>query len=266
MTALPPEIAEADAEGRIAELYADIRATAGLPMVNMLYRRMAAQPACLEWVWATVRPALVSGAAGAAAAALRAHIEAACAAGTLPRIAGTPAEPGTVAAIIEAYNRANPKNVVLMAACAAARDGVPGTAAPLPSAPALAPLPGLPAMIAPADMDPVARDAIARLTAHRSGTPSVPSIYRHLARWPDWLARVADGFTPLLADGTVAARVAGAREEAARLGPALATPPGPPPGGKAGMLLDDILAHFPANMSEMGVVGVMLAAALSHRA
>ncbi len=256
----PPEVAEADARGRIAELYADIRGTAGLPMVNMLYRRLAVEPACLEWVWATVRPALAAGTADATAAALRSDIDPQ----GLPDLPETD-DPATVAAIVEGYNRANPKNVVLMAACAAARDGITTAAAELPPAAVPPPLPDLPAMIPPEAMDPQARDAVARLTAHRTGTPSVPSIYRHLARWPGLLAALADGAAPLLADGTVAARVAALRARADGLGPALAAPSGPPPEGAAGALLDDILAHFPGNMSEMAVIGVMAAVALPQQ-
>lgn len=55
------EISESDAQGATAGLYEDIRQTMGLPIVNLLYRHLAAVD-LLTPVWSAVRPALESGA------------------------------------------------------------------------------------------------------------------------------------------------------------------------------------------------------------
>lgn len=52
------EIAEEDAEGAVAELYEDIRRVLGLPLVNLVYRHLAAVGR-LEEVW-RVLPRMVA--------------------------------------------------------------------------------------------------------------------------------------------------------------------------------------------------------------
>ncbi len=44
-----PSVAEADARGEIAELYADIRQTLNMSFVNLVWRAVAAVPGGLEW-------------------------------------------------------------------------------------------------------------------------------------------------------------------------------------------------------------------------
>ena len=56
------ELAEADATGRIAEIYAEIRHFYGVPYVSSLQRHFATIPDVLEWAWAAVRPEFASGA------------------------------------------------------------------------------------------------------------------------------------------------------------------------------------------------------------
>ena len=51
------EVAGADARDGVAATYADIRATLGLPVVNLVYRHLAAEPGRLEALWADVRGA-----------------------------------------------------------------------------------------------------------------------------------------------------------------------------------------------------------------
>ena len=49
-----PSIREADATGDIAVLYDDIRATLGVPVVNLIWRHLAVLPGGLSWAWATL--------------------------------------------------------------------------------------------------------------------------------------------------------------------------------------------------------------------
>ena len=57
----PPEIAEEDARGTIADLYGDIRAVTQRPVVNLLFRTLAAAPGALDWSWRRIRPAYQTG-------------------------------------------------------------------------------------------------------------------------------------------------------------------------------------------------------------
>ena len=76
-----PAIAEADATGEIAALYADIRATLGVPVVNLIWRHLATFPGGLSWAWRSLKPLYASGAIAAEAAALRAGL-------SVPALAG----------------------------------------------------------------------------------------------------------------------------------------------------------------------------------
>lgn len=50
-----PEVAEDEASGEVAEIYADIRAC-GFPMVNLVYRSIATRPEILRLVWEDLKP------------------------------------------------------------------------------------------------------------------------------------------------------------------------------------------------------------------
>lgn len=56
-----PAIAEADAIGDTAALFADIRATLGVPVVNLIWRHLATIPEALPWAWSTLKPHYASG-------------------------------------------------------------------------------------------------------------------------------------------------------------------------------------------------------------
>ena len=65
-----PSIQESAATGEIAEIYADIRATLGTSVVNLVWRNLATLPGALPWTWSTVRP-FYSGLASERAEAVR---------------------------------------------------------------------------------------------------------------------------------------------------------------------------------------------------
>ena len=65
-----PSVAETEASGEIAAIYADIRATLGTSVVNLIWRNLATLPGALPWTWSAVRP-LYLGAAAPHAAAVR---------------------------------------------------------------------------------------------------------------------------------------------------------------------------------------------------
>jgi len=61
------ELREADATGEIAGIYAEIRRLWAVPYVSSLQRHLATLPGWLEWAWAMLGPAFVSGLAQTAA-------------------------------------------------------------------------------------------------------------------------------------------------------------------------------------------------------
>ena len=61
------EIAENDATGEIAAIFADVRHLWGVPYVSAIQRHLATRPGVLEWAWEAVGPAFRSGTAQQAA-------------------------------------------------------------------------------------------------------------------------------------------------------------------------------------------------------
>src|ERR1022692_286441 len=55
------ELPEDQATRAIAEIYDESRRFSGVPYVSSLQRYLATMPGILEWAWATIRPAMVSG-------------------------------------------------------------------------------------------------------------------------------------------------------------------------------------------------------------
>ena len=56
-----PAIAEAAATGETADLFADIRATVGVRVVNLVWRHLATIDGALPWAWAAVKPLYLDG-------------------------------------------------------------------------------------------------------------------------------------------------------------------------------------------------------------
>src|ERR1700751_5530258 len=67
-----PAIAESEATGSIAEIFADIRSVYRVSAVNLIWRHLATIPGGLPWVWTTARPLYADGTVGRVATARRA--------------------------------------------------------------------------------------------------------------------------------------------------------------------------------------------------
>jgi hypothetical protein len=225
-TALP-EIREAEAPPAIAAIYATLNEGIGIGQVNLIWRHAAALPGVLDWLWAQAAPALASG----AAAAVRDGITVAI---TLPASAPAPAAvPPGIAELIEVYHRGNATNLGLLTAILLRHQGMaPG--APMLPAPRGPMLPAPPALPRLAILPEALQAQIRTLTAAHglSDAAVVPSLYLHLALWPEFLARLPDLLAPLHADGGLHrlrdAAVEAARDAAPGLIAALGPAPAPP--------------------------------------
>lgn len=69
-----PAIAESEATGSIAEIFADIRSVYRVGVVNLIWRHLATIPGGLPWVWTMARPLYADGTVGREATALRAGL------------------------------------------------------------------------------------------------------------------------------------------------------------------------------------------------
>ena len=226
-----PEIREAEAPPAIAAIYAGLNEGIGIGQVNLIWRHAAALPSVLDWLWAQAAPALASGAAAAARDAIAEAI-------TLPASAPAPAVvPAGIAELVEVYHRGNATNLGLLTAILLRQQGMSPGAPMVPAArgPMLSAPPPLPRLVA---LHPALQAQIRALTAAHglSDGAVVPSLYLHLALWPDFMARLPDMLAPLRADGGLAhwrdTAVEAARLAAPGLIAALGAAPAPPPASR----------------------------------
>jgi len=200
--------------------------------VNLVYRHLAARGR-LPAVWTTLRPLFADGDVEVAARRLHppldplppARVHAA-----LDAADGATAEVrAAVAATMAAYERANRLNLVAFSVLASRPTRSP-TARARAEVWALPAWPGaLPTMVDPATLPPATLALLHRLALSDADDRPVPTLYRHLARWPDVLGALWHLLQPAVMDGTAtraAARLrVGAEVAAGELGADLPTVP-----------------------------------------
>lgn len=223
-----PELPEAEAQGEIAVIYGELRAFARVPFVALIYRHLATRPGVLPWVWRALRPGFASGALTDAASRIA---EAARLPTITPLRAAEWRMAGLLAAdrvgietVLEAYDRANPINLLVVRLIdrllaggvppirtASAGDREDRAYRPVRSTiPSLPPL--LPASAIPAEISA----ELARLSrfAQPEAGAVTPSLYRHLAHWPGYLALLPDRLEPAFLQGAISDAVRAYRQAA----------------------------------------------------
>jgi hypothetical protein len=243
-----PELAERDATGDVARIYAEIRALCAVPYVSSMQRHLATRPGWLEWAWAAIRPVFADGAAQTAAWRLVGTLDAP----PLPRLSpsalrllGVDARAvRAIRAACDSFVRVSPTNLVfsgllrrLLAGERPGGAGAGGGPGGAPPAPGARPPPRAPAgLVDPAGLPADQRAVLMELGTVVDGRPFVPGLYRMLANWPPYLAHVATVLRPRLTDPATGAacralldRIDGAAPALLARLPALpATPPAPP--------------------------------------
>ncbi len=263
------EIAEADATGRTREIYDDFKASIGLPMVNLVYRHMATTPGCLEWAWALLRPHFVGGALAREAERLLAGLDLgeqwSIARHELRDAGVDAAAQSAITWTLEAYNRANPMNLIAMAVLAReledrAPDGeeAPPETGPLPPRPISA----LPPMVDISALPRETQDVLGVLAAQAGvgGTAVVPTLYRHLTEWPGYLDIAVFAGGRLVDNGILDRETSALREVAHRAAnqmPRYATGLPAPSASQRNNLLG-LIDLFPILIARMIVISVQL--------
>lgn len=209
-----PAITEASATGEVADLFADIRTTVGVRVVNLVWRHLATMDGALPWAWAAVKPLYLAGLPDAAMAAFHRTME-------VPKLVSLAGEePTSVDAVLASYDHSNTINLFALGALRAWLKGeaaCKGTIEPGPrkAAPDLA----LPRLASEQDVAPETWALVLRL--NRFGDEPQPlilaSMYRHLAHAPAFLAKVEAALAPVAADGSLRRAVLDNRRTAATL-------------------------------------------------
>ena len=206
-----PAVREDQATGVVADTFADLRQTLGIPFVNLIWRHLATVPNGLTTVWRLVRPIYAAPDFAQRTAALRDAVAWPDDL-TLPSFVWESAGLGAadraeIAALIADYNTGNSANLLPMLAADAFLRGETGSPVPpeeaRPAQPTAAsarrsrPLPALSALAPPQLALVMALDAFGRSQA----SDGVASLYRHLAHWPAFLALAYARLAPLHGDG-----------------------------------------------------------------
>lgn len=243
-----PAIREDEATGEIAALFADLRATLGVPFVNLIWRHLATMPGMLAWTWSVVKPMHATPALHQAAERLRAGV-------MIPAGSGQPVEVFNavrvmpedrvlIRAMLQDYGTGNSLNLLSLLLVQAILAGeLPdggfiensGSRERTGTMPrALPPLPGL------AELPPSLRKLVFELDqfGRLAATDAVASLYRHLAHWPGFLAVAHAALSPAHQDGSLRAAHQRTLSHATvlvhnQLLPLARIPPSPPANGQA---------------------------------
>lgn len=206
-----PAITEAAASGETAMVYADLRATLGVSVVNLIWRHIATFPGALGWAWATLKPVYVSGRVGMEAQRIRSAL-------ALPELALWPrpvlhcagidaAGEASIQRILASYNRSNAMNLAALSALVRHIDGLPlqvqGDSSALDRPPEAAIEGRLPGLLALEEVSADTADLIRsiNLLGDRDHGRIIASMYRHVAHWPGFLALSYVQLAPLARDG-----------------------------------------------------------------
>lgn len=248
-----PAIAEHEATGEIAAVFDDIKATLGVPVVNLIWRHLATIDGGLDWAWGAAKPIYASGHAARSAKALFDRLPVAMPeplpSGALQAVGVTGEDLASIRAVAAGYNRGNGLNLLALGALIVAPPGPVPNGAGAPADEVSAPIPKV---LSQGDVEPHVWELVLALNrfGSRPEEPILATLYRHLAYWPGLLALMHAGFAPLEADGRLRAATATTRSmalaESARLAH-LRAEAGPAP-AEAVAAVEEFTRHVIARM------------------
>ncbi len=204
-------ITEAEATGEIADLYTEIRAGLGVPVVNLIWRHLAVIPGGLSWAWHSVKPLYETGAIASEAASLRGDISISPGRGlssdAIDVIGLSQADTARIVMVLDSYERSNAMNLLSLSALYARLDGRQKATTTLASqSDPGEPVQGqMPKLLSLDDMPAETRQVVLALNEFGARTAIMPSMYRHLAHWPGFLALLHVYLATIHADGRLEA-------------------------------------------------------------
>ncbi len=205
-----PAVAEAAATGETAALFADIRATVGVRVVNLVWRHLATIDGALPWAWTAVKPLYLQGMVDRAAVRFREGMNLP----VLGSLAG--AQPRSVDDVLASYDHSNTMNLFALGALVAwlrgetAGEGAPEAGVRLPAPDIM-----LPKLASAEDVAPETWALVLHLNSF--GDPRqliLASMYRHLAHAPAFLRQLETVLAPVETDGSLARAITANRAAA----------------------------------------------------
>jgi hypothetical protein len=227
-------ITEAEATGEVADLYADIRATLGVPVVNLIWRHLATMPGALPWAREALKPLYANGTVAAQANALRNGLDVPNLTGlSAPTLAAAGLSQGDLTQIVmiqNSYERSNALNIIALGALLARLEGTAATPGdPAPIVAEVTPVAGkMPPLLGLNDMPSEVAQLVQDLNRIGDRDEIMASMYRHLSHWPPYLALIHTLIAPFAADGrlepVIQDVIKEGRRRAAEITNGLATP------------------------------------------
>ena len=187
-------ITEDQASGEIAQLYEDIRRSLGVPVVNLIWPHLATIPGALPWAWNSLKPLYASGAITNAAVSLRSSLRPESNLGisssTLKSVSLSSDDLRSITVVLNSYERSNSLNLIALNALLAKIDGVEDhTQDELAQVTADDGLVHgeMPELLVLSNMEASVRELVEDLNRIGGRSDILPSMYRHLAHWPQYL-------------------------------------------------------------------------------
>ncbi len=199
-------LSEADATGRTAEIFSEIRDVMQIPIVTSIWRTLTAIEGGLEAVWAATRPHYESGQPDIVLEKMTSQVSfpvAGPVSSERLKAAGFDGDDRSkILGILEAYNRSNGLNLIALTMVVSnshrhhVDDSPP---APLP------PWPELPALLEKEDINAANWKLLEKIKhiGASNRDPAMPTLWRHLAHWPDLLTLILDSYLPLHQSGSI---------------------------------------------------------------
>jgi hypothetical protein len=205
-----PELSERDATGEKAAIYAEMKRLGAVPMVALIFRHLATLPGALEWTWDAIGPAWRDGRLQEEAwrIARGAPMEPLA---PIPREALAPlgvdaAALAEIRVVLDAYNRANPENMLSVLCLLRLLDGAQVTVPKEPRDWTPPPAPG--PLVPMTEVATMPRDVAALLQlvaapGDGEGPRVVQSLYRHFGHRPAFLALAVTLLRQRFDDGSI---------------------------------------------------------------
>ncbi len=208
-------VTEQNAEGQVAEIYQDIRATLGVPVVNLIWRHLATFPGALEWSWASVKPLYEENIIHAEASALRRKISVPVDVGLSPlhlKASGlTEDDIYSIKVVLDSYHKSNAMNLISLSSLLAKLNGKSSNSANyidlLDSVETKGVDGRMPELIPLLSMPESIRNLVMDINKIGGREQILPSMYRHLANWPQFLALISLLLLPYEKKGTLESHI-----------------------------------------------------------
>lgn len=200
-------LAESDASGEVAEIFADIRETMEIPLITSIWRILVDIEGGLPATWDAAKLLYKTG--QPQAALLRIREEAALPVpkpitfSQLTRAGVTRDDLSLIRSILAAYNRSNGLNLIALTALSVSPAGQAANDHPPPPLPSWPPFPSLLGQEhIPAETWSLLH-RIHNLSAVSKEPGDLATVWRHLAPWPGLLELIYAGMEPLARDGSI---------------------------------------------------------------